>query len=153
MQACWKITQSTKNNNSIDILRLTETQIRPTDKVSLLNIAILLSLQRKTDSGSGVVLFYTYQYNMIVTTAEISKYKFSKYLARNISLKIKHFFGLSYYRLSQNSKHLHENLAKLFAGALSLKMRRCEELILLGDMKVNYLLKEIKSVISSHCIE
>ena len=100
-----------------------------------------------------VVLVYTYQDNMIVNAAEISKYKFSKDLGRNISLKIKHFLGLYYYRLSQNSKHLHENLAKLLVGAFSLTLRRWEELILLGDMEVNYLLKQIKSVISSHCIE
>ena len=100
-----------------------------------------------------VVLVYTYQDNMIVNAAEISKYKFSKDLGRNISLKIKHFLGLYYYQLSQNSKHVHENLAKRLVGAFSLTLRRWKEVILLGDMEVNYLLKEIKSVISSHCIE
>ena len=50
-----------------------------------------------------------------------------------------------------------ENFAKLFDDILSLPMKAFKELILLGDMNVNYLVKvdqnEIKSVISSRGIE
>ena len=69
----------------------------------------------------------------------------------------KSFLVCTIYRPSENSKHLLENFAKLFDNMLSLAMRSSKELILQGDMNVNYLVKhdqnEIKSGISSHGIE
>ena len=48
-----------ENNNTIDILTLSETHIRPTDEVSVLNVTgyIFLSLARKAGSGGGIGLY------------------------------------------------------------------------------------------------
>ena len=48
-----------ENNNTIDILTLSETHIRPTDEVSVLNVTgyIFLSLARKAGSGGGIRLY------------------------------------------------------------------------------------------------
>ena len=70
---------------------------------------------------------------------------------------LRSFLVCTIYQPPKNRKHLHENFAKLFDDMLSLAMRSFKELILLGDMNVNYLVKvdqnEIKSVISSRGIE
>ena len=70
---------------------------------------------------------------------------------------LRSFLVCTIYQPPKNRKHLHENFAKLFDDTLSLAMRSFKELILLGDMNVNYLVKvdqnEIKSVISSRGIE
>ena len=75
------------------------------------------------------------------------------YMDRNL----RSFLVCTIYQPPKNRKHLHENFAKLFDDMLSLAMRSFKELILLGDMNVNYLVKvyqnEIKSVISSRGIE
>ena len=75
------------------------------------------------------------------------------YMDRNL----RSFLVCTIYQPPKNSKHLYENFAKLFDDMLSLAMRSFKELILLGDMNVNYLVKvdqnEIKSVISSRGIE
>lgn len=54
-----------RNNNSIDILTLSETQIRPTDEVSVLNVTgrTFLSLSCKTGSGGCAGLYILNQHD------------------------------------------------------------------------------------------
>ena len=95
---------------------------------------------------------------MILNAVKISKMQIKiKYLDRSFPSKIETFSSLHYIPSPENSRHQHENFAKLFDDILSLALISSKELILLGDMKVNYLIEddqdEIKSVISSHGIE
>ena len=140
-------------NNSIDILKLSETHIRPLDEVSVLNVT---GLPRKAGSGLGVS-FYILNQNDI-NAMKISKIQIQNVSGSKSSLKNRNaFLFFTIYRPLENSKHLHDNFAKSFDDMLSLVMRSFKELILLRDMNVNYLLKndqnEAKSFSSSHGTE
>ena len=62
------------------------------------------------------------------------KCKFRKYLDRNLPSKIETFLVCTIYRPPENSKHLHENFARLFDDMLS--MRNFKKLILTGILAI-----------------
>lgn len=74
-------------NNSIDILKLSETQIRPSDEVSVLNVT---GLPRKAGSGLGVS-FYILNQNGI-NAVKISKIQIQNASGSKSSLKNRKVF-------------------------------------------------------------
>ena len=131
------------NNNTIDILTLSETHIRPRDKVSDLNVTgyKFLSLPRKTGSRGGIGLYIWKQHDF-KHREDLDNAHLESIWIDIFSQKSKSFLVYTIYRPLENSKHLYENFAKRFDDMLSLAMRIFKELILLGDMNVNYLVKD-----------
>ena len=108
-----------------------------------------MSLPRKTGSRGGVGLYISNQHDS-KRREDLKNANLESIWTEIFPQKSKSFLVCTVYRPPEKSKNLHENFAKVF-DMLSLAMS-CKELIVLGDMNVNYLAKndqnEMKSVIS-----
>ena len=145
------ITELLTAHNDIDIFTLSETHIQDEpEELYAINGYSFINHSRCDGLGGGVAIYISERINW-VRRCDLESELECIWL-EIFSVKSKSFLICAMYRPPDNSSYLHANFKHLFANMLGLAIKNSKEVILMGDLNVNYHRKEdnteIKSIIS-----
>ena len=144
------------SNQNIDVLTLSETHIsasQSNDKLYTVSGYNFEKRDRKVGKGGGVAVYIKNSVNYVRRT-DLESEKLENIVIEIILTTSTNFLITTHYRPPQGSNYLQNNYNELFAQSLELVCTESKEVILLGDLNVDYLKrndnKDIKSIISDN---
>ena len=145
------VTELLTAHTDIGIFTLSETHIQDEpDELYVINGYSFISLPRSNGLGGGVAVYISEQINW--TRRYDLESELECIWLEIFPYKTKSFLICSMYRPPDTSSYTHANFKNLFAGMLDLATANLKEVIVMGDLNVNYHRNEdnteIKSIIS-----
>ena len=144
------------SNQNIDVLTLSETHItasQSNDKLYTISGYNFEKRDRTVGKGGGVAVYIKNTVNYVRRT-DLESEKLENIVIEIILTTSKNVLINTHYRPPQGSNYLQKNYNELFAESLELVCSETKEVILLGDMNVDYLKrndnKDIKSIIAEN---
>ena len=144
------------SNQNIDVLTLSETHItasQSNDKLYAISGYNFEKRDGTVGKGGGVAVYIKNTVNYVRRT-DLESEKLENIVIEITLTTSKNVLINTHYRPPQGSNYLQKNYNELFAESLELVCSETKEVILLGDMNVDYLKrndnKDIKSIIAEN---